>query len=68
MRIANVVLNDFTRDNRVLKISSSLVNDGHEVTVVALHKRDYLNMKIMPRVSMCVVFRPRFLPCFPVDL
>ena len=38
MRIANVVLNDFTRDNRVLKISSSLVNDGHEVTVVALHK------------------------------
>lgn len=38
MRIANVVLNDFTRDNRVLKIAQSLAGDGHEVTVVALHK------------------------------
>ena len=38
MRIANVVLNDFTRDNRVLKISESLAGVGHEVTVVALHK------------------------------
>lgn len=38
MRIANVVLNDFTRDNRVLKISASLAEAGHEVTVVALHK------------------------------
>ena len=38
MRIANVVLNDFTRDNRVLKISESLAGAGHQVTVVALHK------------------------------
>ena len=38
MRIANVVLNDFTRDNRVLKISESLAGAGHDVTVVALHK------------------------------
>lgn len=38
MRIANVVLNDFTRDNRVLKITESLAAQGHEVTVVALHK------------------------------
>ena len=38
MRIANVVLNDFTRDNRVLKITESLSAEGHEVTVVALHK------------------------------
>ena len=38
MRIANVVLNDFTRDNRVLKISSTLTDAGHEVAVVALHK------------------------------
>ena len=37
MRIANVVLNDFTRDNRVLKISRSLAESGHDVTVVALH-------------------------------
>ena len=38
MRIANVVLNDFTRDNRVLKISSTLTDAGHEVAVVALNK------------------------------
>lgn len=36
MIIANVVLNDFTRDNRVLKISQSLQVLGHVVTVVAL--------------------------------
>jgi glycosyltransferase involved in cell wall biosynthesis len=36
MRIANVVLNDFTRDNRVLKVSNSLSEAGHDVTVVAL--------------------------------
>lgn len=36
MRIANVVLNDFTRDTRVLKISRSLAEAGHDVTVVAL--------------------------------
>lgn len=39
MRIANIVLNDFTRDNRVLKIASTLVSEGQEVTVVALYKR-----------------------------
>ena len=38
MRIANVVLNDFTRDNRVLKIADTLSDVGHEVTVIALHK------------------------------
>ncbi len=38
MRIANVVLNDFTRDNRVLKVSATLSTEGHDVTVVALHK------------------------------
>jgi len=36
MIIANVVLNNFTRDNRVLKISQSLQAMGHDVTVVAL--------------------------------
>lgn len=38
MRVVNVVLNDFTRDNRVLKVSESLAGVGHDVTVVALHK------------------------------
>ena len=38
MRIASVVLNDFTRDNRVLKIATLLQQAGADVTVVALHK------------------------------
>ncbi|MEC8759370.1 MAG: glycosyltransferase family 4 protein, partial [Bacteroidota bacterium] len=41
MRIANVVLNDFTRDNRVLKVSESLARVGHDVTVVALLKEGF---------------------------
>ena len=45
MKIANVVLNDFTRDNRVLKTSIALVEAGHEVTVVALHRNQ------LPRVE-----------------
>ena len=36
MRVANVVLNDFTRDNRVLKVSKLLSQHGTEVRVVAL--------------------------------
>ena len=38
MRIANVVLNDFTRDNRVLKVAALLQKNGADVTVVALHR------------------------------
>lgn len=36
MKIANVVLNPFTRDNRVLKMARTLQEAGHDVTVVAL--------------------------------
>ena len=39
-RIAVVVLNDFTRDNRVLKVASTLAEAGAEVEVVALPGRD----------------------------
>ena len=35
-RIAVVVLNDFTRDNRVLKVASTLAEAGQKVEVVAL--------------------------------
>ena len=38
MNIANVVLNDFTHNNRVLKTSIALMDAGYEVTVVALHR------------------------------
>ncbi len=40
MRIANVVLNDYIRDNRVERISRSLSDYGHEVLVVALKSED----------------------------
>jgi hypothetical protein len=52
MRIANVVLNDFTRDNRVLKISSTLADAGYEVTVVALHKDNLPENEEHPRGFM----------------
>ena len=48
MKIANVVLNDFTRDNRVLKTSMALVEAGHEVTVVALHRNQLLRVEYHP--------------------
>ena len=38
VKIANVVLNNFTNDNRVLKISESLVADGFDVQIVGLLK------------------------------
>ena len=38
VRVANVVLNNFTNDNRVLKMSESLAADGFDVHVVGLHK------------------------------
>ncbi|MDM8179065.1 glycosyltransferase [Marinobacter salarius] len=36
-KIANVVLNDFTNDTRVWKVSQSLVRAGNVVSVVAVH-------------------------------
>lgn len=44
MRIVNLVLNDFTHDNRVLKISELLQKEGHDVTVVAVHRK-HLELK-----------------------
>ncbi|MBI1265873.1 MAG: glycosyltransferase [Cryomorphaceae bacterium] len=40
IRVANVVLNNFTTDNRVYKISKSLQDANYEVVVVALLKGD----------------------------
>lgn len=39
-RLANIVINDFTHDARVLKTSLSLKSLGYDVTVVALHNGD----------------------------
>ncbi len=38
-RLANIVLNDFTNDSRVLKTSNSLNHMNFRVTVVALHNK-----------------------------
>lgn len=37
IRIANIVLNDFTSDSRVLKTSKSLTKLGYKPIVVAIH-------------------------------
>lgn len=39
-RITNIVLNDFTNDSRVLKMSRSLAGNGFDVRVIALHDGD----------------------------
>lgn len=56
MKVANLVLNDFTNDSRVLKTSKTLSRLGFDVTVVALHedglpifdKSDLFNIHRMP--------------------
>lgn len=40
MKIANLVLNNFINDSRVLKTSRTLLNSGYDVCVVALHDAD----------------------------
>ena len=36
-KVINLLFNDFTNDNRVLKISRSLQNNGYDVTLVTTH-------------------------------
>ena len=63
MKIANVVLNDFTRDNRVLKTSIALVEAGHEVTVVALHRNQLPRVEQHPagfRIERVRIYIPGF--------
>ena len=63
MKIANVVLNDFTRDNRVLKTSIALVEAGHEVTVVALHRNQLPRVEEHPagfRIERVRIYIPGF--------
>ena len=63
MKIANVVLNDFTRDNRVLKTAIALVEAGHEVTVVALHRNQLPRLEKHPagfRIERVRIYIPGF--------
>jgi len=63
MKVANVVLNDFTRDNRVLKVSTSLLEAGHDVTVVGLHSNN-LPRKEQHRAGFQVERVRMFIPKF----
>ena len=63
MNIANVVLNDFTHDNRVLKRSIALMDVGHEVTVVALHRNQLPGVEYHParfRILRVRIYVPEF--------
>ena len=63
MKIANVVLNDFTRDNRVLKTSIALVEAGHEVTIDALHRNQLPRVEQHPagfRIERVRIYIPGF--------
>lgn len=39
-KVANIVLNNFTNDSRVMKTSNSLCSFGYDVTVVAMHDKN----------------------------
>ena len=63
MNIANVVLHDFTHDNRVLKTSIALMDVGHEVTVVALHRNQLPGVEYHParfRIERVRIYVPGF--------
>jgi hypothetical protein len=40
LKVANLVLNNFTSDNRVYKTAKSLTDFGYSVTIIALLKGD----------------------------
>src|SRR5690554_6076579 len=46
-KVANIVLNDFTNDSRVLKTSKSLMSLGFDPTVVAMHNQGLLEDELV---------------------
>jgi glycosyltransferase involved in cell wall biosynthesis len=57
-QVVLVVLNDFRNDSRVLKESQSLLNNGYDVKVLALHDAD---LKEYDQVSKVPVYRMKLL-------
>jgi glycosyltransferase involved in cell wall biosynthesis len=57
-KIANIVLNDFTNDSRVLKITKSLITFGYQPTVVAMHN---YNLKLKESVAGIEVERVKLI-------
>lgn len=65
LKVANIVLNDFTNDSRVLKISKSLSDLKFNVTVVALHvdgvaKKEVIDNFSVDRISLWTKKWPKF--------
>lgn len=52
-KVANIVLNDFTNDSRVLKISKSLKALGFSPAVVAMHNVDLPEKETVGDVDVC---------------
>ncbi|MBE0472500.1 MAG: glycosyltransferase, partial [Methyloprofundus sp.] len=52
LKIANIVLNDFTNDSRVLKTSRTLSDLGYSVTVVAMHKTGLLDQEVIGDIAL----------------
>lgn len=52
MKIANLVLNNFINDSRVLKASKTLLNSGYDVCVVALHDTALKEHEMISGVSV----------------
>ena len=50
--IANIVLNDFTNDSRVLKTSNSLIQIGYKVTVVAMHNKGLVGKEMIGDINV----------------
>ena len=50
--IANIVLNDFTNDSRVLKTSNSLIQFGYRVTVVAIHNKGLVEEEMIGDINV----------------
>ncbi len=48
-KVANIVLNNFKNDSRVLKESISLQNAGYKVEVVALWEEGLKEKEVIPR-------------------
>ena len=52
IKIASIVLNNFTNDSRVLKEGISLQNEGYDVTIVALYKEGLKEFEKVQDVSV----------------
>jgi glycosyltransferase involved in cell wall biosynthesis len=52
IKIASIVLNNFTNDSRVLKEGISLKNEGYDVTIVALHKEGLEEFEEVQNISV----------------